>query len=128
MEIYFEVHKIINFTTYNTVFFYFRWWCWCNVGEVVVDGANYQEFPLDVHFIPYQTSTEISGIVYEFVQLFPICIHTNFTYNWWEKHKLKVMIRNQKIKGMDGCDSVLVRLFFSWSVSIYSKYIFRHLK
>ena len=36
-------------------------------------------------------------------ELFPICIHTHLTHNWWWKHKLNVKIRNQKIKGTVIC-------------------------
>ena len=45
-----------------------------------MNQINYKGCQFDVHFIPYQTSTDILGIVNEFVQYvqnFPICIRTH---------------------------------------------------
>ena len=64
MEFPVEVHKIIKFTIYNTIFFTSSG----SVGEVVVNRTNDQRSQFDVHFIQCQTSTDISGIVNEFVQ------------------------------------------------------------
>ena len=50
-------------------------------------------------------------------ELFPICIRTYLTHNWWYKLKLKVIIRNQKIKGTFICGPLLFKwmgLFQSW--------------
>ena len=41
-------------------------------------------------------------------ELFPICVQ--LTHNWLQKHKFKVMIRNQKMKGT----FILGPLFSKW--------------
>ena len=51
-------------------------------------------------------------------ELFPIYMHTDLTHNWWWKHKLKVMIRNQKIKGTFTCGP----LFFKW-MSVFQSWL-----
>ena len=43
------------------------------------------------------------GICQIWPELIIICIHTHLIHNWWWKHKLKVIIRNQKIKGAIIC-------------------------
>ena len=69
MEVPVEVHKIIKYNIYRTVFFfYFRSRCCWRVGEVVINQTNYQGCQFDVHFIQCQTSTDISGIVNGFAQ------------------------------------------------------------
>ena len=59
-----ELHIIIKFTMYNTIFFTSGG----GVGEVVVNQTNYQGWQFNVRFIQCQTSTDISGIANEFVQ------------------------------------------------------------
>ena len=69
MEVSFQADKIIKFTIYSTVgFFYFRWRCWWGVAQVVGNQTNYQQSQFDVHLIQCQTSTDISGIVNIFAQ------------------------------------------------------------
>ena len=48
------------------------------------------------------------GVCPIYPELFPICIH--LTHNWLQKHKFKVMIRNQKIKKT----FILGPLFSKW--------------
>ena len=64
--------------------------------------------------------------------VYPICIHTHLINNWWWKHKLKIRIRNQKIKGTFICGplwgiSILRRLFVNYRTSIYLIYKVFHL-
>ena len=57
------------------------------------------------------------GICQIWPELIIICIHTHLIHNWWWKHKLKVMIRNQKIKGTFICGPLLFKwmdVFQSW--------------
>ena len=65
MEVSVKVHKIIKCTIYiySAAFFYFRWRCWCCVGEVVLNGTYYQGCQSDEHFIQCQISTDALGIV-----------------------------------------------------------------
>ena len=65
MEVSFEVDKIIKCAIYSTVF---SLQVVMTCDEVVVNKTNYQECQFDVHFIQCQTSTDILGIVNEFVQ------------------------------------------------------------
>ena len=62
MEASFAVHKIVKSAIYDSVF-YFRWryWWWG-----LVNRANYQGCQFDVHFIQWQTSTDILRIMTEF--------------------------------------------------------------
>ena len=64
MEVSVEGHKII---LYGTAYFYFEWRCWWRVGEVAVNRKNYQGCQFDEYFIQRQTSTDILGIVNDFV-------------------------------------------------------------
>ena len=68
MEVSVEVLKSIKCAIYSAVFFHFRWWYWWRVDEVVVNWTSYQGCQFDVHFIQCQTSTDILGIMNEFVQ------------------------------------------------------------
>ena len=58
MEISLEVDKIAKCAIYNTVF---------SLPRLSLIKKNYQGCQFDVHFIQCQTSTDILGIVNEFV-------------------------------------------------------------
>ena len=93
-------------------FFHFRWRCWWRVGEVVVNQTNYQGYQFDVDFIKCQTCTEIWESWLNLSNMFKT-ISNIYTYPFnpqLKKKKLKVMIRNQKIKGTIICGP----LFFKW--------------
>ena len=67
MEVSVCVCKIIKCAIYSTVFS-FRWRFWWHVDDIVINQKNYQGCQFDVHFIQYEESTYILGIVNEFVQ------------------------------------------------------------
>ena len=72
-----KVQQVDTSTVYSTVLiFCFRWRCWWRVSEVVVNWTNYQGWEFDLHFIQSETSTDISGIVNEFVQ----CVQNYFQH------------------------------------------------
>ena len=52
------------------------------IGEVVVNQTNYQGCQFDVHFIQHQTSTDISGVVDEFVQYVQNYFQYVYIPNW----------------------------------------------
>ena len=68
MEVSVAVHKIIKYSIYSTAFFTSGGVCWWRIGEVVVNQTNYQGCQFDVHLIQCRTSTDILGIINEFVQ------------------------------------------------------------
>ena len=68
MKVSVEAHKIKECTIYSNFFFYFRYRYWWNVNEVDVDRTNYPGCQFDVYFIQCQTSTDILGIMNDFVQ------------------------------------------------------------
>ena len=65
MEVSVEVHKIIKFIIYVTIILLFL--IQVN-GGVLINRTNYQRSQFNVHFIRYQKSTDILGIVNQFVQ------------------------------------------------------------
>ena len=102
MKVSFEVHEIVRFSVYNTFF---------------TSGGNIDKALLMEGFIKSSKLSRMSiwwafhsvpNIDRHFGNcgwvclicpgIFPICIHTHLTQNWGWKHKLKVIIRNKKIK------------------------------
>ena len=84
MEVSVVVHKIIKYSIYSTAFFtsggVVR-----DVGEVFVNQTNYQGCQFDLHFIQCRTSTDISGIINEFVQCdqnYFQYVYIPITHNW----------------------------------------------
>ena len=81
MEVSVEVHKIIKCTIYSTTFFTSGG----GFDDVLVNRTNYQGCQFDKSFIQYQTSTDISGIVNEFVQCdqnYFQYVYIPITHNW----------------------------------------------
>ena len=83
--------------------------CWWGIGEVVVNQIIKDDNSMCIQisvkhlqtfresWIRLSNMTRAISNMYTYTY-FEICIHNYLTQNWWQKHKLKAMMRNRKIK------------------------------